>query len=364
MSGDSGPLTQADGLAFLQRTTDENWLKGMLAQPDGAAIIAAKLATFEAASESVTEQSDACTISTAPTGSPGRCDLSVQRIGGGGALTIPAGSKLVTSSKVELALALDVPVANGQVDILLPLQTLRLIDLINTMEPTFDDLLEPGDAIAPIVATDNDPAVIAMLGALTYASSTPTTGATMDWLSVLGEERGCYRQPGEDGEAYRLRVRTIPDAVTPIAVAEAIHGAQVQGKLPAVFMVEPYRDQASDEARAAINLIFADSVFADDGFCDDPLGVDVPGKLPFRTCETPSLREGRAYFRLSIPGPLRDPDGSILYCDDGFCDDPRWGYPDVTMHPKVQAALSGILDEARTKIAGGVQFDIYVGGAT
>ena len=357
---DSGPLTESQIDDLLDRSTDPNWLRGMRAQPDGSAILASKKAVFAAASLTVMEQVDCCSISTAPTGSPGRCDLIVQRVGGGAAAIVPAGSKFVSSSGAELVVDLDIPVASGQVDILLPLRTLRYIDLVNTAESTFDDLLAVGDAIAPIVAPKNDPAVAAFLSGLTYASSTPTTGATMDWLSVLGEERGCFRQPGEDGEKYRLRVRAIPDAVTPTAIHDAVHGAQVHGNLPSVYTVEPFRDQASDAAREAINLLFADSVFADDGFCDDPLGVDVPGKLPFRTCETPSMREGRAYFRLAVAGVLHEPDGSVLYADDGFCDDPAWGYPDVGMHPALEAALRGIQEEARVKKAGGVQFDTYV----
>jgi hypothetical protein len=357
---ESGPLTSDQVDDLLDRSCDPGWLAGMRAQPDGTAILESKKAVFAAASLSVMSQVDNCSISTASTGSPGRCDLSVVRVGGGPAVTIPASAKFVSSSGVELVLALDVPVALDQTDILLPLRSVRHIDLVNTAEPAFDDLLAVGDVIAPIVAADNDPAIIALLAGLAYASSTATTGATMDWLSMLGEERGCYRQPGEDGENYRLRVRALPDAVTPTAVHDAVHGAQVQGNLPRVYEVEPFRDQASDDARAVINLVFADSVFADDGYCDDPLGVDVPGKLPFRTCETPSMREGRAYFRLSVAGVLHEPDGLVLYADDGFCDDPAWGYPDIGLHPALEAALRGIQAEARVKKAGGVQFDTYI----
>ena len=361
---ESGPLTEDQVDDLLDRTCDTAWLAGMRSQPDGQAILASKKAVFARSSLSIMAQADCCSISTAPTGSPGRCNLYAARAAGGPAFVAPAGTKFLSSSGVALVLALDVPVAAGQINVLLPLETLRFIDLVNTADPTFDDLLSPGDALAPIMAAENDPTVAAVISGWTYASSTPTIGATMDWLSVLGQERGCFRQPGEDGENYRLRVRAIPDAVTPNAIAEAVHGAQVQGNLPSVYIVEPLRDQASDAARLAINLLFADSVFCDDGFCDDPLGADLPGKLPFRTCETPSIREGRAYFRLSVAGALHEPDGLVLYADDGFCDDSAWGYPDIGMHPALEVALRGIQEEARVKKAAGVQFDTYIENST
>ena len=60
------PLTQADLLALLRRTTDQGWLDAMLAQPDGQAVINSWLAIFAAASEAVSGQVDCSMISTAP----------------------------------------------------------------------------------------------------------------------------------------------------------------------------------------------------------------------------------------------------------------------------------------------------------
>lgn len=220
--------------------------------------------------------------------------------------------------------------------------------------------------IAQLYANQNAPSTFwttleyGLPESVTYVSSTPIVGAESDWLSAHGDERGCKRQPGEDGEAYRLRVRSIPNAATPVAIQNAVHGAQSQADLPTVHMVEPMRDQASDAARAEIDLAFADSLFFDEGFLDDPLGVDLPGKLPWRTCEMPSNREARAYFRLGVAGELLEPDGSVWYWDAGYFDDPAWGFPDAGMHPTLVASLRAIQESARVKVAGGVQFDTYV----
>lgn len=366
---DSGPLTKAEGLALLRRTCDENWLSDFMATPDGTAIINAKLAVAEATSEAVMHQVAACSISTAPTGRSGSCDLTVFRPDLTTTELIPKGFTFVDSRGIQLLVALDVLVVAHQTSILLPLRTVRQIDLANTPGPAFDDVLAPGDWVDGIVDPLNDPVldsasniVLGPGGYSAYDSSTAITGAEMDWLSMHGDERGCRRQAGEDGEAYRLRVRLIPDAATPKAIQEAVHGAQ--GRLPDVYMVEPYRDQASDAARLELELVFADSLFAESDFCDDALGNDLPGKLPFRTIEAPDLRQGRAYFRQAVAGQLTEPDGSGCYGDDAFCDDPAWGFPDVGLSPALTSALHAISEEARVKRAGGVQFDTYVENST
>ena len=55
--------------------------------------------------------------------------------------------------------------------------------------------------------------------------STPIENGSSDWLSAHGRERGQLRQAYEAEGAYRLRVRNVPDAVTPIAISRAVQGA-------------------------------------------------------------------------------------------------------------------------------------------
>ena len=370
MSDSDVTMSPADALAIIQRTTDPNWFAGMQASPDGQAILNAAVAIAVATSEALDEQVSAQTISDAPGGAGGTCSLMVARSSVGVTILIPHNYQFVTSSGVELVPACDVPVAADQEVIVIPLVTLRQIDLVNTVENAFDDLLLGSTSIAAIVSPD-DPVLYDSGGgvvmrpgysSLAYVSSSPITGATMDWLSVLLEERGCVRQNGETVEAYRSRGRQTPDSISPIAVQEAAMGAQTQVTLPSVYACETVNDQADADSRAAIHLVFADSP-CDSDYLDDPYGVDIVAKRPFRASELVSIREGRAYFRESIDGDILEPDGFILYCDAGFCDDTSWGYMDAGLAQAIVSSILAIAAELDAKIAACVQYDLTLENA-
>ena len=360
------PLSQADLLALLKRTTDDGWLSGLLAQPDGQAVINAWLAVFAATSVAVSKQVDASMISTAPTGAPGVATLVLSRADASAVGFVPAGYTFRTNLLVDLQVVTQVEVLAGQVTVALPLATVRRTELVNTPENAFDDVLAAGDFVDTILGDSNPACAFFDLphvaGTMTYVSSTPITGAEDDWLSAHGNERGCKRQAGEAGEDYRARVRLIPDAVSPQAVARALDGAS--SILPDRWLVEPFIDDADPLRRLALQLGFFDTLACDDGYCDDWMGTPLAGKQPLGTCEIAGLRESRAYVRVDLVGELRDPDGSILYCDDGYCDDDVWGYPDVGTHPAIASAANALQGELRNKLAGGVQSDIYVENAT
>ena len=360
------PLSQADLLALIRRISDETWLNGVLSTPDGQAIVAAWLAVWEAASIAVSKQVDCSMISSAPAGSPGVATLVLSRADTSVDDYVPQGFTFVTNLGVVLIVATPVHVVTGQATVALPLVTLRQTDLVNTVSNAFDDILDPGDFVDAILGDANPACSFFDLshgpGVLTYVSSSPIVGAIEDWLSAHGDERGCKRQAGEDGESYRARVRLIPDAVSPRAVAAALDGASPL--LPERWMVEPFVDEADPAARLDLQLGFADTLACDSGFCDDWTGEPLPAKLPLNTCETVGLRESRAYVRVDLVGDLREPDGSVLYCDAGYCDDDVWGYPDVETHPAIAAAEQVLQQELRNKLAGGVQSDIYLDDAT
>ena len=372
---------------LLTRSTDPGWLSGMLNQPDGHAIVNAWLAIFAQASVAVSGQVDCSMISTAPTGTPGNCTLTLRRTSTGTTGTIPKGYTFVTNLLTALVVETEVDIGSSQATVAIPLVTVRRIDLVNTVLNAFDDLLSAGDYPDAILGTNNqspplDSSGNALLGgthvagySLTYVSSSPIANAASDWLSVHGAERACFRQQGEDGESYRARVRLIPDAVSPNAVARAVDGPA--SILPTRWLAEPFNDGADPDVRLALNLGWFDSSFCDVDYADDWLGVPATGatigKRPIATLETPGMRESRAYCRLDLVGDLQDPDGFLLYADAGYCDDTAWGYPDVGVpavgsglgvHPTIGAASDALFEELRAKLAGGVEYDVYLEDST
>ena len=361
---DSGPLTQSQAFALLKRTSDEGWIAAELSGPDGTAVLNARTAIAAATSQALQDQASRCTISDAPGGTPGGCTLTVSRNLGAGTISFPKGYPFATDEGIALVLAQPILIPSGPSPQTfdLPLQPLRQTELVNTYDPAFDSLLNVGDlmATAPAAPLILDSASNAVLGpgatddghALRYSSSTAITQAAADWLSAHGDERSQRRAPGEATEEYRARIRLFPDAVSPIAVATAIHGLAQNGGLMNVTILEPFNPLASPALLTQYSLGFFDSEFGDDAFCDDVV-------------EDTGIREARAYFRISVNGELHEPDGSVLYCDDdGFCDDEVWGYPDIALHPQLQTALLGLGEEARVKKAGGVQFDTYIENST
>ena len=380
---DVQPLTQADMLALIKRTTDDAWFASMQGNPDGRAIQNAQTAIAARASAALNRMAAACTISDAPAGTPGDCTLTLHRGIVGRTGVIPRGFPFVTSLGTVLIVAQDTPVASGALDVALPLVTLRVNDLVNTATNAFDDALAVGDfpdAILYSVAGVLDSAGELLLGptptwidpitgagygagvqTLTYGSSTPIENGELDWLSVHGAERGSQRMPGESAGDYRARVRQIPDAVAPKALSRYLQAASPL--LPPVWIVEPFDDGASPNLKSLLQLAADPGLWWDDGFWDDCVGVILdpvthPG--PSSSGDLCGLREHRAYFRVDLWGPLQDPDGLVFYLDDGFWDDEVWGYPDIVEHPEIMAALQVVLDEARTKRAAGVQEDVYL----
>lgn len=365
----SGPLTQAQALDLLRRTSDEGWLTAELSGPDGTAILNARTAIAAATSTALHDQAAATTISDAPGGRPGVCLLSLVRTDATFSIDIPKGYPFRTLEGIDLILSQPINIPVGALTVDLPLETVRSTELVNTYVEAFDETVLAG-AVMPTGTAATDvldsglnivlgPSAIAAATSLCYDGSTLITLAASDWLSVHGNERGQRRQAGESVEEYRGRIRLFPDAVSPIALSVAAHAAANNAGLPPVFCLETIDSQASAALLAAYSLAYADSPFFDD-YLDDPIGESRPGKLPWRSLEMVSIREGRAYLRLIMDGVINEPDGAVLYLDDGYWDDEVWGYPDAVFAQRCLGALLTVpatIDKLR---AAGVTVDFYI----
>lgn len=193
----------------------------------------------------------------------------------------------------------------------------------------------------------------------TIGPATPILGGAADFLSVHGAERGIYRQPGEGEAPYRTRVRNIPDAVSPIAVADVVQAAAQQPGLPAFLTLEPFDDGADP----ALKILHGLGSFAG-GFLDDPGGPNQHGFIDDALNGDVLLdrRTATNYLEIAAQGFITDPNGEVLFVDDAFLDDPVLGYPDIAggVPPGVLAALLAIAADVQVKKSGGVLFDIVL----
>lgn len=193
----------------------------------------------------------------------------------------------------------------------------------------------------------------------TIGPATPIQGSAADFLSVHGGERGLQRQPGESETDYRQRIRNIPDAVSPIAVADTVQAAAQQPGLPGFLTLEPFADGADPVLKNLHGLGNFNPYFLDDdpttakrGFLDDP----IPGDIVV------DRRTAIAYMEIQAQDYLRDPNAEVFFVDDGFLDDPVLGYPDIAdgVPPEMLAALLAILFDVGAKVAGGVNYDLVL----
>ncbi len=357
-------LTHDDLVSLLRRTTDrDGWLDPLLADADGGAAMGALIEVFARVSEAADYDCSLGLISAAPGGSPGTSLITMTRTETVIAGVIPRGYQFIDPRGVRATTQTDVPVALGQATIVLPVETLRETEMVNTyddpewlVDPTNPEILNddilylliaPLGAIGPIPSTFQ-----------TISESTPIWGGTSDWLSLHGAERGVIRQASETTDAYRARVRNIPDAVSPIAVADGVLSAASRAGLVA-HILEPFDDGATALLKQQHGLgTFYPLFMSGTGGAGSP-GADFLDDTGIHGQEV-DRRSALAYFRIELDGSLFDKAGEVLYLDDGYADDYVLGYPDVSYPAKVQASAGAIWGEANSKKAAGVSFDVYL----
>jgi hypothetical protein len=339
-----------------RNTDDQGWLQPILEDPDNLAVLRAHLASLARESEAIDRLEANASPATASGGAPGTVALTLTRASVGSSGTIPQGYKFLDLRGVQLVSQAAVGVAAAALSVVVPVETLRQTEAVNAendpgfrVDPTASTVLDSG-GVNPLIAPPGTAGLLSTSFS-TVASGGPIVAASADWLSVHGRERGVQRQRGETTGAFRLRVRDIPDAVSPIGVADGVLGAVARvGGLPIPTIQEPFEDQATvtkkdDHALGSFSPIYSDGNTAPESpfhseFLDDYLR------------EMVGLREARAYFRVVIPQPL-NPDGSAAFVP---------APPAVATQPPaaMMGALLAVADEARRKKAFGVQDDVYV----
>lgn len=351
------PLSPDGIIDILRRNTPQGYIDMLLAEPDSAAVINGIAAVFSRADLAIQSSMLAGLISTAPAGSPGTSGVTISRAASGTFGAIPKGYLFRDARGFRYVLQTSIAVAALDLAIVVPVESLRQIEIVISPD-------DPGMAIdgsnlvvldstlsSALIAPPGDPSAVSTTFQA-VDSSTPVVGATSNYLAVLGDERGTLQQVGEDAGAYRTRVQNIPDVVSPDAISMIMLGvAQRIYGFPTPWMEEPFDMGETPAAKAAIQLRSFDTTFMDDSFFDDP------------AAEVVSFREARFYFRIVVEGLPFDPTNFYSYFDDGFFDDPVYGFFDgATFSDVASAILAAMFQEVDTKRGHGLQWDLLVDG--
>lgn len=359
-------------LALLRRNTDPGWLQPLLDDPASSAIVGASISMFARMGLAAIHNRDAAMIGACSAGQVGTCSITVSRADGSSSGTIPAGYPFLDDRGIAAVTQTPVPVAVGVLTVVLPCQTLRKTEEVNTVDPA-NFQIDPlnGTQVLDVfgfvnlIASPVDPSTITSDPAtsLPFPASGPTTftavasataieGGAVDFLSVHAKERGLQRQPNEREDDFRQRVRNIPDAVSPIAVADVVQSVAQQRGLPPFLTLEPFEDGADPALKDLHGLgAFGGLAIAVDFFDDFGIGAFVLDR-----------RQTTAYFSVEAQDYVKDIDSAVLYWDAGYWDDDVMGYPDaeLTFPVIAMASLLALQQSVQVKKAGGVNFDLLL----
>ncbi len=203
-------LTQSDLLDVVQRVLPTEYLGPMLppAPPTyGWAVFQAQAAQEARASQAAEHLGCGLFVLTAPDAARAVGTLTLTRpTATAGALTVLAGSLFAApGGRVYVATS---SAAFGALDtsVTIPVQAQRAGYEYNL----------PAGLVTQIVRLDTDP--VFADPTIRVGASTAMAGGVFGWLDALGADRGIARLSGESADAYRARLRQLPDTVTPAAI--------------------------------------------------------------------------------------------------------------------------------------------------
>ena len=396
-------LSQEEFIAVLRRTMDEDgWLQPILDHPDSAVLLKAYIEQFIRVSQSGERGAAVGLISTAPGGTQGLTQVTVSKDNALSGFLL-SGQTFEDSRGMSYAAQMGAPVPVGPFSTGLSLLTFLKSELVNTVDPP-DLRFSPSFIVAdasnatPIVVQTstqhqyNTGDMVRVTGvegneaangvfAITVLSTTefelngsvgsgpffgldgvvqpaplglvidtitPVTGGSSDYLSVLAGERGQQRQNGETTAKFRQRALTIPDAVSPTALAEVVIATADTLGLNAPKIYEPF-DLEETQALRDDRILNSLGQF----YCDVASFLDNPFQRPL------SNRESSAWFLVTFEPP------DVVFNPGGFLD---LAYVDFNayMDAQTQSALTtaagAIAQEVSLRKAAGVSFDVELDG--
>lgn len=249
---------QAHFLALMDRVLDPAWLDPLKRGGSGYELLQAFAKTFERISEATIRFAEGHSFSWAKGASYATGTVTFYRANYlKGAVTVKAGT-VVTSTGGRYFRTID-DASFGATDLVTQATNARAIfpgAQHNVLGPqtTPGGVLLVGeiDTIA-VLLTDppyGDPSI-------KVRQATDFTGGQSADLDLLGEQRNLPRVAGENDDAYRFRLRNLPDNITPAAVRRAVAGLLDQYGIGFEF-VETYDTDfqtAYDDADGAVFVL-------------------------------------------------------------------------------------------------------------
>ncbi len=141
-----------------------------------------------------------------------------------GAVTIRAGT-VVSTSKGNRDFVLQQDVVFGSLDLGPLTGTIQAIAPGYEWNVTGERLTASGVVLPGEIDTIKALVTLPAYGDITFTveQMNDTDGGTAPMLEGLGDDRGIVRLPGEPEDSYRVRVRSLPDTVSPDAIIRQTH---------------------------------------------------------------------------------------------------------------------------------------------
>lgn len=223
------PLVQQDFLNQLEQIMPASWLDGLQSPGPGYEVLQAAAAVFARCSAAVARLDADLYVLSAAEGAFGFGAVKITRSGYLDDVTLKSGSVLSCSATGRAFLLLDDLVYTGG-----SLTSVPEFGLVRSFVQTYDQnvtgraITARGEIIPGEVDTLAIPFISTAAGDVFAAglqfeveNIDGITGAKSPALDLLGYDRGMPRFAGENVTAYRYRLSTLPDTVSPDAMIRA-----------------------------------------------------------------------------------------------------------------------------------------------
>ena len=337
-------LTEDDLIDVLRRNMEDHWIEGLLDDPSSRSVFIGMIDVLLRAQDAIDANLyEGAFILSAPGRAGAESVVRLERPSGS-QVTITTNQRFADDRGAIWVPSADyvIPASGTPQSVDVPIITDRAGHWLNSFEVlTYQSL----DALP-------DPNLIVVAG------PDPAANGTSPFLEQHGKERRVFRGADETADAYRRRIRYLEDQVSPTVMAETI--VEVCDSWPATksiadlianhglrVMQEPFKDSAHYAQRG---LYGSQTAYADDVTYAD----DVNGHV------LRDFIDALQWFDVRLP-TIVDPNESRLFLDDGFLDDPEFGFFDMPAGEAITSPIATLVDELDRRRMGGVYFRIIFG---